>query len=526
MMSGREQKGTVERSLAETPQLTGVAYIFLVAGTVLSLAALPNWKIELGLSILGVLFIGRALGQSVFSSVGGVFAAVTVVLLKTNPSEIPLGYRLVGLLAALVCLSPLLLRKRHDTGFPLLGTFCVIQGLYIYIGALIAAPSLPYQATYTVRIRELGLVGSLAYVSVIVAIGLMARRIRPVVPSIRRWTSRTTEMSSKTFSRSVLLFIVGLSALHLNSYGISSQLGALPSIISLARIVAIVLMLLLWLRGSLTPTKKAVVILAIFVDVVSGASSEFALYTSAGVAIGAMILLLVLRPRLVAWLLLLIIPILLVFNVAKAEARAEARASPTKPSGFLDPFHILVSDSLNTVTHPTPGALTTSAERFANADLLGYIEFHVPRDYPYWNKQSYTELPYLLVPRIIAPFKPKLALANEFGRTYGLLDPNDFGTSENTPLQVEAWVNFGPEGLVAIAIIIGGLLGFGERLLDRRTLDGLVIGVLVVFQLSSGIESGVIAWALAIPSVIIFVPITRWAIGRAGDRQRVPSVGG
>src|SRR5664280_772736 len=148
MMRSREQIRPIEGSLDDTWQLSDIAYVFFVAGAVLSLAALPNWQIELALSILGVLVIGQATGRSLPASVSGVFAAVTVVLLKTNPSGLPLGYRLVGLLAALVCLTPLLLRKRHDTGFPLLGTFCVIQGLYIYIGALIAAPSLPYQATY------------------------------------------------------------------------------------------------------------------------------------------------------------------------------------------------------------------------------------------------------------------------------------------------------------------------------------------------------------------------------------------
>ena len=440
----------------------------------------------------------------------GLLAAVTVVLLKTNPSGLPLGYRLIGLLAALICATPLLLRRRHDTGFPLLGVFCAIQGIYLYIAALISSPSLPFQTTYTIRIRELGLLGSLAYVSLVVAVGLLARRIRPVLPSIRRWTSSMTEPSSQTFTRSVLLFIIGLATIRFLPARISSGLGSIPAIIALLRIVAFSIMLLLWLRGNLTPTKKAVVILALLMDFVSGTSTQFELYSAAGVAISGMILLLVFRPRLAAWLLLPMIPILLVLNVAKTEARA----NPIQPSGPFGAVHALLSDSLDTALHPAPGALTTSAWRFGyNSDLLGYIEQNVPSEYPYWNKQTYIDMPLILIPRVLAPFKPKVSLGNEFGREYGLLGANDFLTSENTPLQVEAFANFGPEGLVGIAIIVGLLLGLGEGLFDRRRVDGVVIGTVVAYQLSAGIESGASNWALVVWIVILLVPVVRWAIG-------------
>jgi hypothetical protein len=507
-------------------QLSGVAFAFVVVATVLALAALPNWQIELVISIVGVLIIGWATGRSLSASVSGLLCAVTVVLLRTNPSELPLGYRLVGLLATLVCAIPLLLRSRRDSSFPLLGIFCAIQGLYIYVGALIANPSQPNQALYSVRIRELGLIGSLAYVFVVVMVGLLAHRTRPVFTSVRRWTSRTPDLSSKTFSRSVLLYIVGLATLRLLPAGLASDLGAIPQVIGLARIVGFSLMLLLWLRGDLTPTKKVLVLLAAVIDTVSGTNAQFALYSASGIVISGLILLLVSRPRLVAWLLLPLIPISLLFNVAKTEGRANA----TKPSNPIDATYVLASDALNTALHPVPGALTTSAERFATSDLLGYIEFHVPSDYPYWNKQTYTELPLVLVPRIIAPFKPKFTLANEFGREYGILNPNDFGTSENTPLQVEAWANFGPEGLIGIAIIIGALLGLGEGMIDRRRMDGMVIGTLIAYLLSSGIESGASAFALVIPAAIIYLPVTRWAIGAGeiapvddSDRNSPPS---
>src|SRR3974390_2421790 len=95
-------------------QLRDVAYAFLMIGTILALAALPNWRMELALSIVGVLIIGWATGRSIPASVSGLLGAVTVVLLKTNPSELPLVYRLVGLLAVLICTVPLVLRSHDD----------------------------------------------------------------------------------------------------------------------------------------------------------------------------------------------------------------------------------------------------------------------------------------------------------------------------------------------------------------------------------------------------------------------------
>ena len=201
--------------------------------------------------------------------------------------------------------------------------------------------------------------------------------------------------------------------------------------------------------------------------------------------------------------------------------------SPIKPSGPFGAVHVLLSDSINTALHPAAGALPASAWRFGyNSDLLGYVEAHVPSEYPYWNKQTYIDMPLILIPRVLAPFKPKVSLGNEFGREYGLLGANDFVTSENTPLQVEAWANFGPEGLVGVAIIVGLLLGLGEGLFDRRRVDGLVMGTVVAYQLSAGIESGASTWALAIWIVILLVPMTRWAIGGQflGSSQRQSAV--
>jgi hypothetical protein len=268
-------------------------------------------------------------------------------------------------------------------------------------------------------------------------------------------------------------------------------------------------MLILWFQGELTPLQKLVVVTMPIVDFAAGTSGIILLYNAAGVAIAGMITALVLRPRLAMWLLVFTMPILVVLNAAKTQARA----AELTPLGHLAAAHALISDTANIALHPTPDTLTTSADRFSTADLLGYIEFHVPSTYPYWNKKSYTELPFVLVPRILDPYKPTFGLANEFGHKYGLISPNDFSTAVDTPLQVEAWANFGPEGLIGIAILLGCLLGVGEGLISQTAFDGFALGVVVAYEVTGGVTSGILGWALVIPAVIIFAPVARWALG-------------
>ncbi len=61
--------------------------------------------------------------------------------------------------------------------------------------------------------------------------------------------------------------------------------------------------------------------------------------------------------------------------------------------------------------------------------------------------------------------------------------------------------------------MLGLLLGVGEGLITVTSLDGLAVGVVVAYQLTGGVISGILAWAFVIPVVIIFAPVARWALG-------------
>ena len=485
-------------------------YAFLVAGSVGAFSIPAATVTTLGASLAAVLLAARLTGRRLIAAGGGVIVAVTAWLVRSGASGLPLWSVIVGLLAAGVCFIPLLTWRRRPDRFPILGIFGAIQGIYIYMGTVAARPSLPFEATYPLHVREVGLVATLAYVSALVCAGMLTRRLSIVLPAIRRWTSTTALPLDErtTFARAGALVIVGIVISRFLPASVTSHLGAIPSVLGSARLVGVAIMVLLWCQGLLKRSQKAWTVIAILADAITAASGSFLLYAAAGSAIAAFITLAVARPKLALWLVIATLPVAIVMNAAKTEARL---ATP-QSTGAISKLTSLAHDTETVFAHPNRSTLEVSADRFDDAELLGYMAVHVPRDYPYWNKESYTELPFVLVPRAIAPFKPKNTLANQFGRRYGLLNPNDFGTSANTPIQVEAWANFGAPGLIGIALAVGLLLGIVEGWFDPRRADSFVLAVLFAYQATSGIEAGMSAFALAVPTVLIFIPVVRWAL--------------
>jgi len=516
------ERGASSVDLGATPaRRTGTAaYIFLVAGSVGIISLLSPTVITFVASVAAVLLAGRLTGRGLVDSAGGVVVAITGLLFRADFSGLPAWSLIVGLVAAALCFVPLASWRRRPDRFPLLGIFCAIQGVYIYVGALLGQPSLPYQATYSLHVREVGLVASLAYVAVLVTTGLLVLRLPVVLPRIRRWTSTVSRPvePSASFRRATLLVIIGIAAARFVPASVAGHLGAIPQIVGLARVAGAALMAVLWLRRQLSPAQKAVTVSAIAIDMLAGTTGQFLLFEAATCAIACLFVLTLSRPHLAVWLFILLVPFSLLFNVAKTEARATE--APTV--GHIAAATILVTDALRTAQHPNAATLSNSADRFSNSDLLGYMAIHVPRDYPYWNKQSYIDFPLVLLPRVLVPFKPADTLANEFGRRYGLASPNDFVTSANTPVQVEAWANFGAPGLVGIAIFLGFLLAVAEGWFDPTRTDGFILGIMMAYASFGFVESGINAIALAIPTVLIYAPILRWTLKPKWNAETAP----
>ncbi len=459
--------------------------------------------------ILGILLFTLSVDGNISNSVAGIIACITGFLMRTDFSLLPLGYMVLGLVAAIICFIPLL-TSYHRQKFPIIEIFGAVQGIYIYMGSLVASPSLAMQSIYPLNVREVGTVATLVYSIVFVTAAMIIRKLFPSMHRFTKFTSTRLNVldANGTFNRCIFLFVVGIIFYRYLPVEIAAKLGQFTTIFGYARIIAIVIMILLWLGDNLRTHQKVVVLIFIGLDAFLGLTGAFALYSAVGAISAALMVLTLKKPKIAMWLLVLFLPLSVFLNIAKTESRQNTPRHVSRLEAILTLAHY--SDLA--IFHPTAESIRESADRFDYSELLGYMVVHVPRDYSYWNKKSYYEIPLLLLPRIIVPFKPKYALANEFGRKYGLLNPNDFVTSANTPVEVEAWANFGGPGLIGIALLVGILLALGERLYNKNYLDGIVLGVIASYQLLGGIESGIIAFALVIPVTIIYVPIVRWAL--------------
>jgi len=487
------------------------AYWFLALAVTGVIMLLPTSLLSFVGSIAMVLAVSWVCGRSILSASSGVALALTGWLYHADLSGLPPLFMIVGLLGTILSFVPIATWRRRPERFPILGAFLAIQGIFIYVGTFLSQPSIAFQPTYPVHVREIGLVATSAYVLVLVLSEWWVRRTSILLPRIRNWTSRSATVAdpARAFRRAALLVLIGIVSNDFLPTSVSGHLGYIPTFIGLARIAGVALMLVLWLRGQLSTPAKIITVLAILADAVAGANGAFALYATAGCAITAFMVVLTFRARVAIWLMMAVVPLAILLNVAKTDARA---ANPNH-LGHLAAVSALLHYSEQNIVHPERTTFTTSADRFGYVDeLLGYVVVHVPSTYPYWNKDTYLYLPFVFLPRVIAPFKPDQTLANQFGRKYGLLAPNDFVTSEDTPIQVEAWANFGAPGLIGIGLVVGLFLAIIGGWIDPNRIDGIAIGSLVAFQASTGIESGISTLSL-IPFIILFyAPILWWVV--------------
>lgn len=98
----------------------------------------------------------------------------------------------------------------------------------------------------------------------------------------------------------------------------------------------------------------------------------------------------------------------------------------------------------------------------SSRDMAGPIAFSRVLDYlesgnaTYQWGATFADLPLSIIPRAVAPWKPKKDEGQWFGHTYGILAPGDKHTSVNLSPIVESYINFGDYG-VFLAVLLGGI---------------------------------------------------------------------
>ena len=81
------------------------------------------------------------------------------------------------------------------------------------------------------------------------------------------------------------------------------------------------------------------------------------------------------------------------------------------------------------------------------ASALSLVLEMTPNNVPYWNGESY-KIFSKFIPRFLWPDKPKESMGYDFGTRYGIIDVSNTGTSMNTPILTEMYINFGYTGII------------------------------------------------------------------------------
>lgn len=493
-------------------RLHDIAYIFIIS-SIIAVSLIPRPTILIfAIAELAILTYSVFASQSAFATSISFAACITAFLIRTDTSNLPIEYIMIGLIAVAVCFAPIVKTYEKDE-FPLLGKYGGVQGIYIYMATLVAAPTGSYVFNYPLTIREAGIIATLCFVLTYVSSGLFYRSIYPGLSRFCKYTSTIIHISNPkvTFYRCLMLFFVGITVRRFLPGSISGKLGQLVILIGLFRIIAIIVLVYMWTEGTLRRTQKLITLLLIATDSILGMSGVFALYSAIGAFKASIFVLTLRKKQFVVWILIILVPIAIFMNVAKSEARLKYPESVGHYSAAKDMLVL----STHAFLHASKTEINQSADRFDHVEELGYMVTNVPKNYGYWNKETYTLLPFLFIPRVIAPFKPIYGLANEFGRQYGLISPWDFGTTVNTPVEVEAWANFGLLGLLGIGIFLGIILILYGKLFNRNYVDGIVLGIISAYLSTAAIESGIVAIFEVIPFTILLIPVVRWVLNNS-----------
>ena len=128
-----------------------------------------------------------------------------------------------------------------------------------------------------------------------------------------------------------------------------------------------------------------------------------------------------------------------------------------------------------------------SYNRLGHIALLTYIIDSTPSKTPHWNFQSYSLFFTKIIPRFLWPNKPRETLGNQFGRKYNIIGYNDYSTSINLPIVVEAFVSFGWFGLF-MAYIIGLIVYYSIKQINSQYFGWKLFGIYIFFSIL-GMES-------------------------------------
>jgi hypothetical protein len=494
-------------------QMAIIYYGVLLALDIVALALISDALIP---TLLGSVAVWGAVSLALFpgtSNAGrGFFLAVTAAFVVRNYPDLPLEARLWGALTLALCLGVFVVLPLDKSRFyPFVNLYALVQAIFVYVTVLFAKTITLYQYRFDAAIRTRGLMFLALFNAILFSAALLTNwlaRTRTRLPAHEVEPElRVRTVLGRCYLLIIATMVFGFGA---SRFGLSARLGSLMPLIQYMGYLGAVLMLVLWVRGQLAwPHKLFLLTIAGYI-VLSGLGTGL-LYT--GAAPGFLLLaLLISYRRKVPWTgLLLAVMVLVVLNVTKTEYRTDKKAGLVEGSQIEQGFTYL-DYARDSIPQTTVEQLGESAYRFSNSDMLGYFSTWVPDRYPYYGNTLYTDLPVVLIPRVLYPEKQTFDPTNDIGHQYELLAQNDLVTAVNLTLPTEAWLSGGMLNLVVVAVCVGIYLGALGLLFRSRRPAAIVTGTVVSLQVLASLESGITPLVLVLPFAGVLYVVARWAV--------------
>lgn len=148
-------------------------------------------------------------------------------------------------------------------------------------------------------------------------------------------------------------------------------------------------------------------------------------------------------------------------------------------------------------------ALRTVLTRFDITYLFAHVARMTPSQVPYLKGESYNDILWKFVPRLLFPDKPNPTYGQIFGHMYQILSIGDMTTAINFPQMVEMYVNFGAAGVLIGMFLMAQIYRLLDHFLNVRGRgDWLAVFGASIFSGLFAIESN---FSLVVAGVIYHI---------------------
>ncbi len=174
---------------------------------------------------------------------------------------------------------------------------------------------------------------------------------------------------------------------------------------------------------------------------------------------------------------------LLILQPAKTRLRSVASQQVVSAGAFwrLQKLAEVTNKLFLWVMNEPKTFLDEGVTRLSMTPMFACVVEQTPGTIPYWNGYTYYPLLTKFVPRFLWQGKAIEDTGTSFPQRYGIVGANDFTTDVNLPQLIEAYINFGPVGVVGVMVIIGATYRLVQAMLigEHTGLGELVAGVYI-----------------------------------------------